>query len=269
MSKIQEALDKMRDNDGDAGHAPSGGRLSYGRMPTRRGRTEIARMDTPTVWSPDELEAHGLIDFSGPNRRAANAFRQMRTALVQRAGDPNFVLAVTGVVDGSGGSFVARNLASAFALDPTKTSVLVDCDLTDRQGAPLALGPPDGPGLTDYLLDEEMAIETILRPTGVPRMRVVPPGTVGETTGEIYTSPRLYDLLAHLRQRYAERFVIVDTPPLLENADARILCQLCDYTLVVVPYGRVSARRVTEAIDIVGEGRLIGTVFNDDPSSPF
>ena len=220
MSKIQKAVERIRE---EGRHTRRGSRASsspYATTSLGKGRAEIARMASPDPWTARELEARGFIDFAGPDRRVANAFRQMRLGLVQRAAPPNFVVAVTGMVYGSGTSFVARNLASSFALDPTKTAVLVDCDLTVGSRPSLATGAANAPGLVDYLRDENVPVDAILQPTGIPRMRVILPGTIGQAGGEPYADPGLYELFMHLKERYRDRFVIVDAPPLLENADA-------------------------------------------------
>lgn len=265
LTKIEEALRKLQSESGESTEAPPVSREK--RPSTRRGSADIGHMRSPAPWSPAQLEKRGLLDFFGPERQAANAFRQLRTSLVQRAADPNFVLAVTGVGQGSGTSFVSRNLAAAFALDPTKTSVLVDCDLMNRSSSRLVT-EPSAPGLTDFLRRDDIAVEDLLQATGMPRLRVIPAGTVQQGAGELYTSPRMDDLLTQLRQRYADRFTILDVPPVIDNADGRILSEMCDYTLLVVPYAGASEARVGRAMDIIGPDRLIGTVVDNDPGGP-
>ncbi|MEX1081860.1 MAG: hypothetical protein WD382_04135 [Halofilum sp. (in: g-proteobacteria)] len=264
LTKIEEALRKLQAQSGDSSEVSTA--VSTDTRPaTRRGSADIGRMTTPETWSPAQLEKRGLLDFFGPERQAANAFRQLRTSLVHRAAESNFVLAVTGVRQGSGTSFVARNLAAAFALDPTKTSVLVDCELGDRTNSRMTPGSGGVRGLTDYLRHEEMRVDQLIQPTGVSRLRVIPAGTLTQGAGELYTSPRMQELLGQLRGRYPDRFTILDVPPVIDNADGRILSELCDYTLLVVPYAGASEARVGRAMDIVGADRLIGTVVNNDP----
>src|SRR5690606_244761 len=81
----------------------------------------------------------------------ADAFRDLRTRLLALGGDRNFVTLVAPVVAGCGGSFVARNLAAAFAFDETKVATLVDCDaLHPAQHSALGVDASDG-GLMDYI----------------------------------------------------------------------------------------------------------------------
>ena len=72
-----------------------------------------------------------------------------------RSADGNFVTLVAPVSHGCGGSFVARNLAAAFAFDEAKTALLIDCDLRHpAQHATLGVDPSEG-GLIDYLEDPD------------------------------------------------------------------------------------------------------------------
>lgn len=268
MSKIEDALRKFREEQAQSLARQSGSESNAKAIPTRRGQGDIARLEPTERWSTEALEARRLIDFSRADRRVSNAFRQLRTALLQRTANANFILAVTGVSPKSGASFVARNLSAAFALDPTKTAVLVDCNLAASGLPPLTVD--DGvPGLADFLLDEDVEVEHIIHPTGLPRLRVIPSGRNGHRADELFTTPRVETLLSQLRQRYIDRFTLLDIPPITESADAGILTQLCDYVLLVIPYGRVSGGQVSDAIDAIGEKRLIGTVFDNEPVWPY
>jgi len=258
MSTIEEALRRLRDSP----DAPASGPAA--RRPGSGSGGDIARMKNPPAWPLSETEARGIVDFTSARQRAGHAFRQLRTTLLQRTGGGNFILGITGVAQQAGTSFLARNLAAAFALDPTKTALLIDCSLVDRTTTSLAMSP-DGPGLVDYLCDDTITIESIIRPSGIPRLRVIPAGSAGEVTGELYTGPRLRALFEQLKRRYTDRYVLLDLPPVVENADARILAERCDWTLLVIPYGRVAEPRIEQAMDSLDQARLVGVVLNNDP----
>jgi Mrp family chromosome partitioning ATPase len=75
-------------------------------------------------------------------------------------------------------------------------------------------------------------------------------------------------LLVDIRQRFSDRFVILDSPSMTDSADARILLELCDYVLLVVPYGRATSAEVEESIKAVDGEKFLGVVFNDEPRLP-
>ena len=85
---------------------------------------------------------------------------------------------------------------------------------------------------------------------------------------EYFTSPRIRRLLTDIRQRFSDRYVILDSPSMTDSADARILLELCDFVLLVVPYGRASNAEIEESIKAVDGEKFLGVVFNDDPRLP-
>jgi Mrp family chromosome partitioning ATPase len=65
-----------------------------------------------------------------------------------------------------------------------------------------------------------------------------------------------------LRSRYRDRNVILDAPSLATSADARILAELADFIVLVVPSGRVAEGQLRSALDVLPEKKLLGVVFN-------
>ena len=49
------------------------------------------------------------------------------------------------------------------------------------------------------------------------------------------------------------------------SADASILADLCDYLVLVVPYGAVTPGQLDSLIDEIDETKLAGIVLNDQP----
>jgi len=66
--------------------------------------------------------------------------------------------------------------------------------------------------------------------------------------------------------RYDNRYVVVDGPALSNSTDARILSDLCDFTVLVVPYGKVTPGLLDSLVDEIDEQKLAGVVINDQPS---
>ena len=79
-------------------------------------------------------------------------FRELRTRLMAIAGlqvGP-FTVLVVPLVGGSGGSFVARNLAASFTFQDGANALLIDCDFT-HPTQHIALATSDDGGLFDFL----------------------------------------------------------------------------------------------------------------------
>lgn len=216
--------------------------------------------------STRQLEERRLIHRQESVRKHADAFRELRTRLLALAGDTgNFVTLVAPVRAGCGGSFVARNLAAAFAFDETKQALLVDCDATHpAQGDALQV-EADGRGLIDYLENEAVALGDVVHATGVPRLQLMPAGRIRETPGESFSSLRMRAMVDSLRAHQGNRHLILDAPPALGSPDARILSDLADLVVLVVGHGQVSSEDIDKAVASFPPEKFAGVVFNQRP----
>jgi protein-tyrosine kinase len=225
----------------------------------------LALMDEPTALTPRELEERRVIHRNDSVREQADAFRELRTRLLALGGERNFVTLVAPVSHGCGGSFVARNLAAAFAFDDTKSSLLIDCDaLHPTQHTALRVDASQG-GLMDYLDDSVTDLAHILYRTGVPRLRLIPSGRQRETTGEALSSFRMRTMMDSLRSRYSDRYLVLDSPSVLGSPEARILSELADLIVLVTGYGKVTPEKLEKAIGSFPADKVAGVVFNEIP----
>jgi protein-tyrosine kinase len=225
----------------------------------------LALLDEPKALTPVELEGRRLIHRNDSVREQADAFRELRTRLLALGGERNFVTLVAPVGHGCGGSFVARNLATAFAFDDTKTALLVDCDaLHPSQHLALHVDAAQG-GLMDYLGDNALDAGKVIYRTGVPRLRLIPSGSQRETSGESFSSFRMRAMVDSLRSRYPDRYLILDSPSVLGSPDARILSELADLVVLVAGYGMTTPENIEKATATFPAEKLAGVVFNHLP----
>ena len=285
MSKIEEALKKAKASRGDnvtsiragsnmmaARSAETDmaiGRETMGNSIVRHNTStkEIALMDNGELLEQHELAEMRVIHSDMQDASIANTYRDLRTKLIQHSQGRNFIAMLTSCVAGEDSSSTSLNLATAFSFDESKTSLLIDCNLNNpRLDAFLSL--ETDAGLTDYLENEHIDIESILHATGIKRLKIIPAGTSRETATEYFTSLRMRQLMSGLLSRYDDRYIFIDAAPITESADTRILVELCDFVLLVVPYGRVTKNRIREAADAIGKDKLLGVVFNDIPRMP-
>jgi len=233
-----------------------------------KARADLANMEEAKLFSDRQLELLGIVHPRSKNRGLVDAMRQLRTKLYSLNTDGNFSVLVSSVVPQGGGSFVALNLAATIAFDKAKTSLLVDANLHDPVIHKLLklIGRDDSHGLLEYLEHPELGVEHIVSPSGIPRMRVIPIGSHTEISAEHFTSARYKQLMVDIKERYDNRFVVVDGPAMTTSADARILSDICDYTVLVLPYGGVTPGVLDSIVDEIDERKLAGIVINDQPS---
>lgn len=232
----------------------------------QRGATSrsIARMAEATTLAPRQLDDRRLIHRDSSGRPLADAFREVRTRLLALGGDQNFVTMIAPVSSGSGGSFVARNLAAAFAFDEAKTALLIDCNVR-HPAQHKALFTEAGPGLINYLERPGTGIEPIIHHTGIARLRLIPAGISREMSGEYFSSFRMRAVLDSLRCRYPDRYLFLDGPPVKGSPDARILSELADFVVLVAGYGRDTPTAIAQAAAVFDPNRFAGVVFDELP----
>lgn len=273
MSKIQEALDKIRADD-VARHAGSvhavpaaGGDVSSGNALSSTslgGVAEIAQMQEQGYRTEAELSVLRIISSGMQDVRLLNALRELRTSILQRLDPEKRIIMVTAASEGGGASFVAKNLAAAIALDEGKTALLIDCNLKHPDISQLA-ERKSNPGLRGFLKDTTINPEDIICRTGIARLRVIPAGDEGDEVREFFTSLRLRQLLVELKRRYPERYIVIDAPSIATDADARILVDACDQVALVVPFGKATMAHVIQSARQIGKDKFLGLIFNNKP----
>lgn len=285
MSKIEKALSRARGDKNLVvvqGGQQSGDRTQSGSQNRElvasghaasdlnlraKSASAIALMREQNLRDKSELTLQHIIHPDMAENSTVQAFRDIRTKVLQKTNGKNCVIMVTSVTSQAGSTFVSTNLGMAFAFDAGKTALLIDCNLRNPGFQKLF---PEGspPGLTDYLEKGEMDVAEIIHSVGIERLRVIPAGDKREIPSEYFTSTRMRQLLDKIRQRYAERFIFLDAPSTSETADTRILAELCDFIVLVVPYGKVTSGQIDDCVKSLDSKKLLGIVFNNEPHVP-
>jgi exopolysaccharide/PEP-CTERM locus tyrosine autokinase len=222
----------------------------------------ITKMDEPRLFNDEELLEKKIIFANSPHRQELNTFRNLRTKLLELSKGQNFSIVVSSPQPEGGTSFIATNLAAAFALDTSKTAVIIDCHIRHPSlHETFELFPEYG--LTDFLESPDLGIGSIIYPSGIKRLRVIPAGQKRESGAEFFTSFRMKQFLNAVKKRYPDRFIIIDSPSVIESPDSKILSELCNYTLLVIPRGKLTESTILEAASAYSPEKLAGVVFND------
>ena len=70
------------------------------------------------------------------------------------------------------------------------------------------------------------------------------------------------ELIHEMKVRYKDRYIILDSPPLLGTADSLLLSRFVDGVILVVEYGRTQKDQIEKALELLKEINVIGTVLN-------
>ena len=95
----------------------------------RTGKKLLAKMGDRNNLDVFQLQQKKIIHPDVDDYSILNAYRKIRTHLLQKSGGSNFVLLVVSLAENMGSTFTAVNLAAAFAYEGEKTSLIIDCNL--------------------------------------------------------------------------------------------------------------------------------------------
>lgn len=210
--------------------------------------------------SPKHLERHRIVAFN-KNDPSSLGFDLLRTQVLQKMEERGWrTLAVTSPASGCGKSVVAINLAMSIAHQTGRTSMLVDFDLRRPRVAEY-LGLSATPSLNEVLCGEVPLAQALVNP-GIPRMVVLPTGRPEAKPAELMASKRVATMIRELRERYHDRVVMFDLPPILAVDDAMAVLPHIDCVLMVVGDGDVTQAEVKESLRYLAGVELLGVVLN-------
>jgi len=275
MERIKEAIEKAR-----AGEQILGGQRTAAKPVVR---AEVAHThekssvvpDAPLDISytqtrvvrpdPEHLEAHRIIAHQKTHPNSWS-FDTLRTQVLQRMDENGWrVLAITSPTLGSGKTVVAINLAISIAQQTQRTALLVDFDLR-RPSVAAYLGLTAKVSLNDVLQRGCDVAEAMVNP-GFERLVVLPALQPADRPSEILASPKVAGLLAELRDRYADRVLVLDLPPVLAADDVMSILPKVDCVLLVIGSGVSSEKEIEEAQRRLSKVPLVGVVLNKDASA--
>jgi exopolysaccharide/PEP-CTERM locus tyrosine autokinase len=188
----------------------------------------------------DAVMAAGIISPNTPRTEMADQYRVIKRPLIRNAMGrgasmiPNGnLIMVTSALPGEGKSFTAINLAMSIATELDNTVMLVDADVA-RPSVLRVLGLPPGPGLLDLVQDESMDLSQVLLRTNVDKLTLLPSGTPHDRATELLASDAMTRLLENMANRYSDRIIIFDSPPLLLTTESRVLATHMGQIVMVV-----------------------------------
>ena len=171
-----------------------------------------------------------------PNSSVTESFRALRTNFEFFSdGGQKQVLLLTSTSSGEGKSFCAINLASAFALNGSRT-VLLEFDLR-RPKIHQEFGSSNMIGISSYLIDKAI-IEDIIMPTQIENLDLISAGPAAPNPAELIASEKTSEFLMKLKEMYD--YIIIDSAPagvltetyqLMKYSDVNIFVTRIDETL--------------------------------------
>jgi tyrosine-protein kinase Etk/Wzc len=189
-------------------------------------------------------------------------FRYIRTNLNYMTDNKaNKVMLITSSMKGEGKTFFSLNLGATLALVDKKV-VLLEFDLR-KPDLLKGLKLNQGLGLTDYL-DSDAVLENIIMPSNYQsNLWVIGCGPIPENPAELLMSPKMPELFEQLREQFD--YIIIDTSPVGQVADAFSLAPYADASIYLVRYNYTDKAQLNILKDIFENNKLNNpmVVLND------
>jgi exopolysaccharide/PEP-CTERM locus tyrosine autokinase len=215
-----------------------------------------ALQETPSILSED------LVVVNDRDPVMAECFRFLRSKILRPAegASPRTIL-VTSALTGEGKTFVASNLAAMISQGIDEFVLLMDTDLRRCSVHQLfGLGSVKE-GLSTYLAGDT-PLSSILKKTCIDKLSVLPAGNSTNIPSELLSSDKMRGLIREVRDRYPDRYVIIDSPPVEFAPETAVIANEVDGILFVVRYGMSPRSAVRAALKRLPKEKILGLVFN-------
>jgi len=235
--------------------------------------TDAAKPETTSPKSSfkinlQRVSGNGHISLSGERRQINEEYREIKRKLLANAfgplaktlHNPNIIM-VTSSRPSEGKTFTATNLALSIAAEQDKTVLLVDADVL-KPNVLNTLGLERRKGLMEYLVGEVDDISEVLYSTNIDKLKIIPAGRSHHLSTEMLASHKMHETVDEFANRYPDRIVIFDTPPLIGINESAILANFAGQAVVVVEEGKAKLSDVKMSVERLNPDMAIGFVVN-------
>jgi len=278
--EMEDRINSRQDEVGtvDTVQKAASGMAVAGEQPVKQVAGRVGERPTITTASTfaelvnlpfDEMQTMGMLTPAIPRSDIAEEYRTIKRPLLTNiAGqsaapieNANLIM-VTSALQGDGKTFSSINLALSIAMEQDKTVLFVDADTAKAEAGRLLGVPAGSPGLIDVLENKGVSLSDVILRTNVEKLRILPAGNIHAHANELLASDAMRQLMLELSERYSDRVVVFDSPPLLLTTEAGVLANFMGQLVFVVAAEATPQNAVTEALEHIGQDKMVGMVLN-------
>jgi polysaccharide biosynthesis transport protein len=221
------------------------------------------------VEAPSALEQRvELVTWQRKPSMLAESFRSALISILFTGenGSRPKVLVLTSSGPSEGKTTVVSNLGIAIAEVGQKV-LLIDADMRKPRMHTI-FGMTNEQGLSEVLrqkmtLNGDKTMGGLIRETEIPGLFVLTSGGTTSGATNLLYGAYMPELLRHLREEFET--ILIDTPPMLQIPDARVLGRMADQVILVVRAGKTTRDAAVAARQRFSEDgtKLLGTILND------
>jgi exopolysaccharide/PEP-CTERM locus tyrosine autokinase len=214
------------------------------------------------------LGAMGFVTPEAPRSQIADEFRVVKRQPLANMDDKAAVpvrnanlIMVTSALPDEGKTFVAINLAISLSMELNKQVLLVDADVA-RPSVMSRLGIDRSAGFLDVLADPAHDMSNVLLRTNIESLTVLPGGAPRPLATEMIASETTIGLLNEMADRYADRIIVFDAPPLLPSTESRVLATHMGQVILVVAAEQTAQKTVMQALAAIASCPVVLPLLN-------
>ena len=216
---------------------------------------------------PTEAGITGVLDdhlymYHMPYSYTAEQIRKIRTHIFHMPdGERKRIIMVTSSLPSEGKSLIASNLAIAIAKGEDQHVLLVECDLRRPALQELFRYQPT-PGMSEILQGKRGIADCMIK-TPIDKLTILSAAKEAPANpSELLESKNLGALIDELAQRYPDRFVVIDTPPVQATVDPRIIADHVEGIIFVTRYRYTRVSDFRMSLNQLPREKIMGIVLN-------
>lgn len=227
----------------------------------------VSRYQTVAPIDRVRLAEAGFIIPDAAATPLAEEYRIIKRQLLNRmagetiAADKRRVLLVCSANPDEGKTFSAINLALSLASERGAEVLLIDGDV-NKPEIPALLGLEAGPGLIDAIADPAIDPESLVVPTDIGGLSLMPAGRQAHDVTELLASAQAETVLRRLADARPGRILLFDSPPVLMASAASVLASRVGQALLVVRADKTKEADLREAVALLGGCADIAMMLN-------
>jgi receptor protein-tyrosine kinase len=260
---IERAAALLRQRDADESDPVP---LPAGEIDAGHGGPELVldrgRLASYGITMPSSARSRTVEEFRLVKRNLMTQFSQGDSGPDQRS---NRLIMVTSARPGEGKTFISLNLALAFASERDVKALLVDID-TQHSTLQTILGISSEQGIVDLLAGARELSEVLIQ-TNIPNLMVLPSGRGGPHVPELFSSNKMAILMAEMTRRFADRYIIIDTPPCMASTDAAALAPLVGQIAFIVEAHHTQEVEIEASLSMLSACPRVSLLLNKSDTS--
>ncbi|MBW2002343.1 MAG: polysaccharide biosynthesis tyrosine autokinase [Deltaproteobacteria bacterium] len=254
MGKISDAIDKHKAEKQES--KP----VEHVFMPQRI-KAEEPEVTFAKEYLQEQRYSEKLVTILAPDSVTAETFKVIRgTILYDKDRPAPKAIMVTSTFPGEGKTFVSSNLAVSFAMGMNENVLLIDADLR-RPSIHDMFGYSNEYGLSEHLQGEKTIPELLIK-TKIANLSLLLSGETPSNPVELLSSKKMGEFIKESKDRYQDRFIILDVPPSQLTAETNVIANHVDGIILVVKNGKTPRAVIQQTVENLGKEKILGIIFN-------